>query len=67
MRLTIEIAAGQPDFLNISLVLLPPTADGSLPLGNLEVGAQMYALTVTDSTGRPLSLLDDPQPIAELF
>ena len=56
--LTLSVAAGAADTLTISLVLLPPTADSSLPLGNLQVGTQMYALTVTDSSGNGVTLFD---------
>ena len=55
---TLNVAAGAADTLTISLMLLPPTADGSLPLGNLQVGTQMYALTVTDSSGNVVTLFD---------
>ena len=55
---TLNVAAGAADTLTITLMLLPPTADGSLPLGNLQVGTQMYALTVTDSGGNVVTLFD---------
>jgi hypothetical protein len=56
--LTVEVAAGEADTLYVSLVLLPPTTDGGLPLGNLQVGGQMYALSVTDGAGNAVTLFD---------
>ncbi|HLZ22627.1 MAG TPA: hypothetical protein VKQ30_10950 [Ktedonobacterales bacterium] len=56
--LTVEVTAGEADTLSMSLVLLPPTTDGSLPPGNLKVGGQMYALAVTDSAGNTVTVFD---------
>lgn len=54
----VEVAAGEADALSVSLVLLPPTTDDSLPPGNLMVGGQMYALSVSDSAGNAVTLFD---------